>query len=423
LRSSIDSEPFSRYYKQTDIPKLLCVLCSSPQYKTLYLGILKGIIDYWGLPEDKYLSLPEEDEATKKQGESKEGALVSVPASTFSCKETGDERDSSSSNVVESSKEKGALPCLENDKELCLNDSSLDTVNLADHLGLNKDNVTMSEQVRQQADVTCHEQLGRESAVSTESISIPAAGSSNSTHQRSGEKLNLLLVTPASALGNGSVAGRYKTGDPVSPTKNGAVVRSYKTCGTVKGDGDADCLYMGALFKPQSYINQYSLGDVAASSAASLAVLSKEENSVSQSISNPRRIVTENIAMQVKAFSLAATRFVWPNPEKRITDVVPRERCGWCYSCKTATTCKKGCLLNFAASSAIKGSVKILGAIRPIKNGEGNLPGIASYIVFMEESLSGLVVGPFLSLNYREQWRKRVEQASKFNALKPLLLE
>ncbi|KAI3989813.1 hypothetical protein MKX01_040783 [Papaver californicum] len=433
LKSSMDSEPFSRYYKQTDIPKVLCALCSSPQHKTLYLGILKGILDYWGLPEDKYLSFPEEDEATTKQGEAKEGALVSIPASTFSCKETDNERDNCSSNLELINKEKGALSCLDNDEQLCLNDSTLETVNLADCPGLNRDNVIMSKQVHQEVDFTCHEQLGRKSAASTESISIPNAGPSNSTHQSLGEKFDVMPVTCASALGNGSVAGRNNTGDPVSPTKNGSIIRSYEiiegrqnaACKTVKGDSDADFLYMGALFKPQSYINQYSLGDVAASSAASLAALSTEENrvSVSQSSSNPRKIVTENITMQVKAFSLAATRFVWPNPEKKLTDVVPRERCGWCYSCKTATTCKKGCLLNFAASSAVKGSIKILGAIRPIKNGEGNLPGIASYIVFMEESLSGLVVGPFLSLKYREQWRKRVEQASKFNALKALLLE
>ena len=41
----------------------------------------------------------------------------------------------------------------------------------------------------------------------------------------------------------------------------------------------------------------------------------------------------------------------------------------------------------------------------------------------MEESLSGLVVGPFFSATCRKQCCRRVEQASTYNVIKAFLLE
>lgn len=84
---------------------------------------------------------------------------------------------------------------------------------------------------------------------------------------------------------------------------------------------------------------------------------------------------------------------------------------------------KRGCLLNAAASNAIKGAVKILSGLRPAKGGEGSLFGIATYIILMEESLTGLTGGPFQSAAFRKQWRKQAEQASSCSLIKSLLLE
>ncbi|OVA17876.1 zinc finger protein [Macleaya cordata] len=444
LKSSLDVKLFSRYYNQNDIPKVLRVLYSSGQYKTLYSGICKGILEYWGIPEDENLSLPErteavtnlgegtripEDEnlplserteAVTNLGEGKEGAVVSVPSCTFSGKETDKlieiERENCASSVVDNNIENGVLSCLENDcQEVGLNATSVDTMNQADLPALDRDDVTTSRQVCPLTDIKLHEQFGTESTISTGSINV-LADPSNSTHQVLAERSDVMeFSTGASASGNRSGGLSMSSENTEGRHSDG---------GKSKGNGNDDCSYMGALFKPQNYINQYSLGDVAASAAASLAVIASEDNRVSksQASSNPRKIISADISVQVKAFSLVATRFFWPNPEKKLTEV-PRERCGWCLSCKTATTCKKGCLLNLAALNAIKGSVRILGALRPVKTGEGNLPGIATYIFYMEENLRGLVVGPFLSPNYRRQWRKQVEQASTCNALKPLLLE
>ena len=65
----------------------------------------------------------------------------------------------------------------------------------------------------------------------------------------------------------------------------------------------------------------------------------------------------------------------------------------------------------------------MLAGFSPIRSGEAILPSIATYIIYMEECLRGLVVGPFLSASYRRQWRKQVEQAPTFSAIKPLLLK
>lgn len=183
-------------------------------------------------------------------------------------------------------------------------------------------------------------------------------------------------------------------------------------------------LYTGTSFKAQGYVNNYLHGDFAASAAANLAILSSEENQCSESLSleKRRKLMSVDIQLQTKAFSSAATRFFWPNIEKKLIEV-PRERCSWCLSCKAPVVSKKACLLNAAASNATKGAMKILATVRPAKSGDGNLPGIATYIILMEESLRGLTVGPFLSAAFRKNWRKLAEEATSCYSIKSLLLE
>ena len=79
--------------------------------------------------------------------------------------------------------------------------------------------------------------------------------------------------------------------------------------------------------------------------------------------------------------------------------------------------------IKFPALNAIKGAMKILARIHHLKNVEENLPSIATYILYMEESLSGLVVGPFFSATCRKQCCRRVEQASTYSVIKAFLLE
>ncbi|KAK9058650.1 hypothetical protein SSX86_023492 [Deinandra increscens subsp. villosa] len=201
------------------------------------------------------------------------------------------------------------------------------------------------------------------------------------------------------------------------------------TCGlpnllSQKNESNLAKIYMGLSFKPQAYLNVYIHGDFAASAGASLAILSREEKLATEtqsSTSSHRKFMSANYSLQAKAFSLAAKRFYWPNYEKKLVEV-SRERCGWCFSCKASGNSKRGCLLNAAASNAIKGA-KILSSLRQSKNVNGSLASIATYVMFMEESLYGLTVGPFLNPSFRDQWQKHVEKAATLSEIKAYLLE
>jgi hypothetical protein len=186
-----------------------------------------------------------------------------------------------------------------------------------------------------------------------------------------------------------------------------------------------DSIFTGSSFKTQAYFNNYTHGDFAATASANFAIVSSEENRVNETLApnshHAKKLMSASIQLQVKAFSSAANRFFWPSFEKKHVEV-PRERCGWCLSCKASNN-KRGCLLNSAASNAIKGSIKILSGLRPVKNCDESLPSIATYVMFMEECLCGLTFGPFLSLEFRKQWRKQVEQASTCTDVKTLLLQ
>ena len=80
-------------------------------------------------------------------------------------------------------------------------------------------------------------------------------------------------------------------------------------------------------------------------------------------------------------------------------------------------------MLNAAVTGATRSAVKIFSGLFPLENGDGVLSSIAAYILYLEESLRGLIVGPFLSESLREQWHKKLEEASTCKAMKALLLE
>ncbi|VAI15558.1 hypothetical protein VPH35_082450 [Triticum aestivum] len=178
-------------------------------------------------------------------------------------------------------------------------------------------------------------------------------------------------------------------------------------------------------FKPQAYMNLYNHGNIAASAAANLAVLTSDEGKVaaSQVITNPRKKMAADCALQVKAFSSAAAQFVWPCTEKKVMEV-PRDRCGWCLACKSsAIGNKKACFLNLATANASKGSARIFSAMHVIKGSESHFPSIVAYLTNMEESLRGLLVGSLQDMQQRQQWHKQLQEASNCRTIIPLLLE
>nr|KYP68630.1 Nucleosome-remodeling factor subunit BPTF [Cajanus cajan] len=232
------------------------------------------------------------------------------------------------------------------------------------------------------------------------------------------------VVDPAKcSMANGEFSNYGHANDTGLPITVSLLTKESTQSGFEKCERNVinDFAYKGLSYKPLSYINYYIHGDFAASAAAKFALLLSEESRSDGHVSD-RRTASVNTYLQAKAFSLTASRFFWPSSEKKHVEV-PRERCGWCFSCKAPVTSKRGCMLNHAALSGTKSAIKILAGFSPIRSGEGILPSIATYIIYMEECLRGLVVGPFLSASYRRQWRKRVEQATTFSAIKPLLLQ
>ncbi|XP_044949107.1 DDT domain-containing protein PTM-like isoform X1 [Hordeum vulgare subsp. vulgare] len=178
-------------------------------------------------------------------------------------------------------------------------------------------------------------------------------------------------------------------------------------------------------FKPLAYMNLYNHGNIAASAAANLAVLTSDEGKVaaSQVFTNPRKKMAADCALQVKAFSSAAAQFVWPCTEKKVMEV-PRDRCGWCLACKSsAIGNKKACFLNLATANASKGSARIFSTMHVIKSSESHFPSIVAYLTNMEESLRGLLAGSLQDMQQRQRWHQQLQEASNCRTIIPLLLE
>ncbi|KAL0418284.1 UNVERIFIED_CONTAM: DDT domain-containing protein PTM [Sesamum radiatum] len=406
LKASINSGNCLRYYNRHDIPGVLHALYSKAEHFIMYSGICRGIMQYWGLLQEIFPCKEISEVGFHLENKMRSGDCIpqsvnlldkSVTVMT-AVDNTGTHENGSCEDLVPSC----LTYCVQ---QPVLSGNSLDTSIKSDRhedptgeqsgvIMTMTEPASFSSSIGQPAD-PC--ELSQQSTSSvTQTVSCPTTH----THikyrdPQNGTSLEAKASTPCLDINN-RVDG--------------------KACGS-SYDG---YLYMGSYFKATDYINYYLHGDFAASAAANLAGLSSEENIVpeSRSSDNQQKAMSASIALQLKAFSSVAMRF-WPNMEKKLVEV-PRERCSWCFSCKVPVASKRGCLLNAAALNATRGR---LAGVRSVKNGDGRLSSIAAYIMFMEQSLSGLIVGPFLNANFRKQWRNQVEQATTCNVMKILLLE
>ncbi|KAG4972219.1 hypothetical protein JHK85_038640 [Glycine max] len=383
---NVNSDGFClKYYNQNDIPRVLQVLYASEQHRPIYNGICMAMLEYWNISE-KFLPIcvsrltPMVEEEHKAVSSVKEEYSLMfgngicgdnlVPSLDASLVTTRSPAPGSSGNAR-------TTVNLKLNEETAM-DSTVSTVN------------------HHHSDPKCQNSVNRSAAVSPVKCSLVSRQFNNYGHANDvGLPMNLSLQTKGDQSGFGKC----------------------------KGSLTNDFVYMGCSYKPQSYINYYMHGDVAASAAANLAVLSSEDSRSEGHVSgNLGKATSGNTYLLAKAFSQTASRFFWPSSEKKLVEV-PRERCGWCISCKASVSSKKGCMLNHAAISATKSAMKILSGLAPVRSGEGIIPSIATYVMYMEESLRGLIVGPFLSECYRKHWRKQVERAKSFSDIKPLLLK
>ncbi|XVF46841.1 hypothetical protein PTKIN_Ptkin03bG0060100 [Pterospermum kingtungense] len=412
LKASLDTESYLRFYNLNDIPRVLQVLYSSNQHKTIYFDICKAIIRYWNIPENIFFPL----EMSGIVENIKEDAKFSTGLSLPSGKE--------SKKFLDSVDTKNAISFSGSNVEVSCPDTSVDAMKLTDLPRSLRNGGTMGGKDHPPMNKKQSEQIYMESAMSAASVSQQAA--SDVIHQS--------LVDRSSAIDHNSCASGNSSNSYVRAA-NGICFQANMFCQSKVSNHvgfarDArnsaiDYSYMGNSFKSHAYVNQYINGHFASTAAAKLAVLSSEESQVSDAnkSGSARKVTsTSNTFLQVKAFSSAASRFFWPTAEKKLFDV-PRERCGWCHSCKIPASSKKACMLNSAVSTATKSANKILLGLPPLKKGDGTLLSIVTYILYMEESLRGLVAGSFLSPDYRKQWRRKMEEASTCNAIKVLLLE
>ncbi|XP_052311875.1 DDT domain-containing protein PTM isoform X2 [Populus trichocarpa] len=412
LKASTGGEPCFRYYNLMEIPKVLQTLSESMQHRLLYSEICKAIVQHWNIPQSAS-SLLEKMERGFDIASVKEDAIFSTISLPF-CEESHEVPENVvAENAVTlngSNTDIVAVSCL---------DTSLDASFQVGPQYIVSDGEMSRTGNCHLMSMKPHEQIKLESTESVNQLADPSGVTQQSRVDRSSAK-ELTTCTSANSVGSRieNEIGNCLPAFVFSQSKEG----NHPGFEMVERNSTNSCSYMGTFFKPHAYINHYMHGDFAASAAANLSVLSSEEShSETQKSGNGRKAISD-ILLQVKAFSTAASRFFWPSSERKLVEV-PRERCGWCHSCKQPSSNRRGCVLNSAALTATKGVSKIISGLRPVMNGEGSLSSISMYILCMGEILCGLTVGPFLSAIHRKQWCKQVEDASSYSAIKQPLLE
>ncbi|XP_076930981.1 DDT domain-containing protein PTM-like isoform X2 [Bidens hawaiensis] len=394
MKASTSPGSHIKYYSSVDIQNVLNALTCSAEYTSLYMEICKGILQYWEISENAF-SFSHSVGMDNKSGIINAQDVVIIAENVNSvaekCEELGFGQDSLNESNIKSMCDLPTLPSENEEVELGLDQDSLNKSDINSGCDLPK---LPSE--NKEVELRFGQGSSNESNINSV-CDLPKLPSENKEVE---------LGFGQDSLNESNINSVYNL--PKLPSENKEVK-----------------LYMGLCFKPQAYSNVYIHGDFSASAGASLAILSSEEKLGTQTQSSTishRKLMSANYSLQLKAFSLAAKRFFWPNYEKKLGEVT-RERCGWCLSCKAVVNSKRGCLLNAAASNAIKGAAKILSSLRQSKNVESSLASIATYVMFMEESLYGLTVGPFLNSSYRNQWQKHVEEAASLGEIKAYLLE
>ncbi|KAL8151140.1 hypothetical protein V2J09_020948 [Rumex salicifolius] len=383
LRVTLDAVPFARYYDHTDIPNVLRALHSCADHEVLYSGISQSMIKYWEIPQD-VLPLQTVQASIELSPKKEEAAIPSV---------------------LHSSAENGSIEYRGNEGTM-ENKLMLSSENPLRLSGLSENPMGSSANQTEVASMSSN----FDAKLKDECPNAAIHGISD--NKIGGVNLNDSSKN-TSALSNNNSSGGNKNGISLRIKFS---LKKEASIGAGRNDQTrASCPQMGSSFKPHAYMNNYIHGEFAASAAAAyLAVFSSEENRTeSRPLDNPRK---------TKAFSSVAVRFFWPTTEKKLFEV-PRERCGWCLSCQGSITSKKACLLNAAALNATRFATKIISGLRLSKNVENSLYSIAMYTLYLEESLRGLLVGPFQSAIYRLQWRKQVELCSSCSEIKARLLE
>lgn len=164
------------------------------------------------------------------------------------------------------------------------------------------------------------------------------------------------------------------------------------------------------------YVNCYSFARTASSVVEDL--LRKPSDKLNADIPKTEE---EIISIQSKFILRKSTKFCWPTIQD--VDVSrQKEKCGWCYCCRFPVEGRE-CLFSFVSKSPVAEGLKSeVDAVMLKKNKKGHIIDVICYVLYMEQRLRGLLLGPFLSPSYGELWRKSVVKASDVSSLKRQLL-
>ncbi|KAL9248344.1 hypothetical protein vseg_021676 [Gypsophila vaccaria] len=212
---------------------------------------------------------------------------------------------------------------------------------------------------------------------------------------------------PSDVIARGTLAKRIsaskrKKKDSVSMQTGSSNVKAKEDDGLVGVSG-------------YGYNNSYKFGRTAASVVEEL--LHKPSDKVS---ANTVKTQEEIISIQLKIIMKKSTKCCW-DAIQQLNEERQKEKCGWCYCCRFSVE-DKDCLFNINKSSIPESLKADIDGILSERNKKGHLVDIICYILYMEERLRGLLLGPWLSPQYSDLWRKRVLQACDVSSLKHLLL-
>ncbi|XP_078436506.1 PHD-finger and DNA binding domain-containing protein isoform X2 [Wolffia australiana] len=161
------------------------------------------------------------------------------------------------------------------------------------------------------------------------------------------------------------------------------------------------------------YVNWYSFGRFASSIAKSI------NRTVSDSKNHYNLSADDIISAQLKEIFSLLTDQHWYSFQ-RLHGNVYKEVCGWCFRCKNDN--EEECLLRVIETKILAGSrSRILNLnLRDIR--KIHIFMVGHYILQIEDSLHGLLSGPWYNPYHKKQWRRNVLKAMDVTSLKYLLL-
>ncbi|XP_071704699.1 DDT domain-containing protein PTM-like [Rutidosis leptorrhynchoides] len=163
------------------------------------------------------------------------------------------------------------------------------------------------------------------------------------------------------------------------------------------------------------YLNLYSFARVASTVAKEWAP--KLSHKTSQA---PTKSLRELINVQMKTITKTSADFCWSNM-KNLSVNARKEKCGWCLACKYPTD--DGNCLFYMDNPTDLGNFtsEVLGFDSRITRND-RLIDVMCHILYIEDRLHGLLLGPWLSPHFPKLYRKSFLEASDIFTIKDLLL-